>query len=171
VRQPIFPSTVMMKRVFFEQMGGWCESLGRNPAEDVEFHLRCVDQDRIGVVTAPVVGVRKHASNFSGDSLRTRIGDIELLRYVLEHNPSAKKHSRLIEDKIIAASADAAEGAFELGEMQKARELLGAVPHRKRRCKLHIKSLIIHSPSGLARLLWGITSGRHKRRRAVANPR
>jgi glycosyltransferase involved in cell wall biosynthesis len=169
VRQPIFPSTVMMKRVFFERMGGWCEPLGRNPAEDVEFHLRCVDQDRIGVVTAPVVGIRKHGSNFSGNTLRTRIGDVELLYYLLEYNPSAKEHSSEIQDKIIAASADAAECAFELGQIHKAHELLAVVPHKNRTFKLHIKSLIIHSPGPLARLLWGITSGGHKRRRAVGN--
>jgi glycosyltransferase involved in cell wall biosynthesis len=158
MRQPIYPSTVMMKRTFFDKIGGWRESLGRNPAEDVEFHLRCVNREGIGVVASPVVGIRKHDSNFSGQTLRTTIGDMEMLRFVLDHNPAAVKYSSVIGEKIIASSSDAADGAFAIGDMQMVRELLKAVPYNRRTWKLHIKSLIAHCPSGMAQFLMRMTA-------------
>jgi len=153
VRQPIFPSTVMMKRAFFETVGGWQEPLGRNPAEDVEFHLRCVDQARIGVVRTAVVGIRKHDCNFSRDSLRSRIGDVEMLRFVRIHNPAATKYASIIKERIIAASSYAAEGAFAIGDVETMKKLLKEVPLHKRTWKLQVKSLVAHCPSGVSKFL------------------
>jgi len=160
IRQPVFPSTVMMKRAFFEKVGGWQESLGRNPAEDVEFHLRCVDQTRIGVVSRAVVGIRKHDRNFSGDSLRTRIGDIEMLNFVRSHNPAASKYSSVIEERIIAASGSAAEEAFAIGDIQTMKRLLKGVPFHKRTWKLHVKSLAAYCPESVTQFLLGKSSSR-----------
>jgi glycosyltransferase involved in cell wall biosynthesis len=158
IRQPIYPSTVMMKRSFFDKVGGWRESLGRNPAEDVEFHLRCVNQARIGVVAAPVVGIRKHDGNFSGQTLRTTIGDMEMLRFVLDHNPAAINYSSVIAQKIIAANSDAADSAFAIGQMQMVRNFLKEVPYHKRTWKLHVKSLMAHCPTGMVQFLMRMTA-------------
>jgi glycosyltransferase involved in cell wall biosynthesis len=153
LRQPIFPSTVMMKRSFFESVGGWQEMLGRNPAEDVEFHLRCVSQKHIGVVSVPLVGIRKHTSNFSGNSLRSASGTIEMLRFVLKNNPTAKDCARVIEEQIIIRSAHAAETAFAVGDLERMRKLLDAVPPSQRSWRLHLKNLIAHCPNTMGQFL------------------
>ena len=81
--QPIFPSTMIMSRGFAERVGPWVDALGRTLSEDLEFILRCVDLPPIGVLSAPLVGIRKHAGGFSSQPLRTLKGEIEILHYVL----------------------------------------------------------------------------------------
>jgi hypothetical protein len=151
--QPIFPSTLMMKRSFFEAAGGWREPLGRTPSVDMEFHLRCVSHPPVAVVATPVVGIRKHAGNFSGDVFRTLVGEIEILKYVLAHNPAASEHVDAIQEQIILRSGDAAEAAFAAGQLEKARQLLQGVPHNRRSWRQKVKGLIAASPKSVGQWL------------------
>lgn len=148
--QPIFPSTVMMSRSFFERVGRCNEPLGLTPSMDFEFALRCVTHPNIGVVSAPLVGIRKHASNFSGNILRTTMGEVEILRYVLRNHPAAKDYADAINEQIVLRSASAAEAAFAAGDMQRTRELLRAVPWRSRSLRQHLKAVIATAPRTLA---------------------
>jgi glycosyltransferase involved in cell wall biosynthesis len=150
--QPIFPSTIAMTRSFFEKAGRWKESLGRTLSEDLEFTLRCVERPPIGVVSTPVVGIRKHVSNFSKDALRETLGEIEILRDVLAGNPAAKQYEHALREQIIVRCGRAAEGAFAIGDLDVVREMLKSVPLDRRSWKLHLKSAIAHSPKPLARL-------------------
>jgi GT2 family glycosyltransferase len=150
--QPIFPSTVMMKRTFFETAGGWREELGRNPAEDVEFTLRCIGLGPVGVVATPLAGVRKHTSNFSGSALRNSLGHIEVLRFVLKNNPAARPYTSLIEQQILMRTEGAVEITFAEGDFVRTRELLESVPYNSRSWKLHLKAMISHSPKILGHL-------------------
>jgi len=153
LNQPIFPSTLMMTRTFFENVGRWNEALGRIPSVDLEFHLRCVDYPNTGVVAAPVVGIRKHASNFSGNPLKLAIGEVAILRYVLANNPSAQKYADTIQDQISRRAATSVACAFEAGELELARKLMSAVPHSYRSWKLQAKNLILHSPDRIGQIL------------------
>jgi hypothetical protein len=106
----------------------------------------------LGVVSEPTVGIRKHASNFSGDVLITLMGEVEILRYVLEHHPAARQHQVLIEEEIVARSAQAAELAFLRGDLELVHKLSGSVPRHYRSGKLQLKSAIAGLPKPLARL-------------------
>ena len=152
-RQPIFPSSVMLKRIFLEKIGGWNEQLGRTRGEDWEFTLRCVGSP-IGVVFVPVVGIRKHDSNFSGDQLGTLLGEIAVLEYVLDHNSVlAAEYSRLIREQISIRTANGAEAAFALGDFKQMQALLESVPFRSLRWKLQLKALIAYMPENFGRVL------------------
>jgi glycosyltransferase involved in cell wall biosynthesis len=144
--QPVFPSTIIMKRTFFDLIGGWKDALGRTLGEDLEFTLRCVDRPAIAVVAEPVVGIRKHAANFSRDNVRSILGEIEILRYVLENHPAAQDHRDTILEQILVRNVSAAEGAFAVGELGKVRELLKAVAFHRRSWKLHLKSMVAQCP-------------------------
>lgn len=152
VHQPVFVSTLLMTRDFFEAVGKWEESIGRVLSEDLEFHLRCVSRPPIGVLCAPLVGIRKHPDSVSARPFETTLGEIQILRYVLEHHPAAKEHKRAICEQIILRSAIAAEGAFAAGLLDKARELLAAVPRDRRSGRLRVKAAIARLPRPLARL-------------------
>jgi len=153
LHQPIFPSTVLIKKTLFEAVGRWNESLGRTRSVDLEFHLRCVARPPVGVVAAPVVGIRKHEGNFSSDAYRTTLGEIEILRYVLENHAAARQHQKALRRTIEDRSAGAAGVAFAAGDFRKTRELLAAVPLHRRSWKLHLKALISHAPEEAAILL------------------
>lgn len=151
--QPIFPSTLMMKRSFFDRIGQWRESLGRIPSVDLEFHFRCVSQPLIGVVSTPVVGIRKHASNFSGNPLRTTIGEVEILRYILSNVPAAREYEGRIREEIVVRSARTAEDAFAIGDLELVRQLLESVPYDQRSWKLRVKSHILQLPEPVGQFL------------------
>jgi len=151
VHQPIFPSTLLMRRSFFERVGRWNEPLGRTPSVDLEFHLRCVADGRVGVVSAPVAGIRKHGGNFSGNPLRTTVGEVAILRYVLEHHRAAQGYAAAIGEQIKARCAMAAEGAFAAGNFALVRELLAGVPPKQRSRQLRMKSRIARLPAPLGR--------------------
>jgi glycosyl transferase family 2 len=153
LNQPIFPSTIMMKRSFFENVGRWDEPLGRTPSVDLEFHLRCVGRPNIGVVAAPMVGIRKHASNFSGNPLKLALGEVAVLRYVLANNPQARQYVRTIEDQISLRSGWAAGLAFAAGDLELSRKLMGHVLRKHRSWKIKVKNMILRCPNWIGRNL------------------
>jgi len=142
--QPIFPSTLMMKQSFFSASGGWNEALGRTPSVDLEYHLRCASSCHIGVVDKPLVGIRKHISNFSGDPLKTAVGEIAILKFVLANNIDAAKYHDEILEQIVVRSERAAHHAFARQDHSLAYRLLENVPSPRRSFKLRVKTLLAH---------------------------
>ena len=110
----------MMRRDFFEAVGRWNEPLGRTRSVDLEFHLRCVVRPPIGVVAAPVVGIRKHSGNFSADAYVNALGEIAILQYVRQHHAAAGRHELAIRQSLARRSAAAAAGAFAAGDFANA---------------------------------------------------
>lgn len=148
--QPVFPSTLLLSRNFVRQIGHWCEELGRVPSEDFEFVLRCAAHSNIGVSAAPLVGIRKHASNFSGDLVSTEVGEVRILDFVLEHHPMAKEYAAAIRDQIELRSAAVAHAAFSCGRFDVTRRMLQRVPLSRRGWKLQTKAFIAALPAPLA---------------------
>lgn len=148
--QPIFPSTIILSQDFFRRVGPWVEALGRTLSEDLEFILRCVNLPPIGVVSAPLVGIRKHSGGFSSQPLRTLQGEITILHYVLEHHPEAREHEETIRNSIVERSAAGADMAFLTGDLDRFGEFLKGVPSGRRSRALRIKSLVARLPSPFA---------------------
>jgi len=146
---PIFPSTVILSQHFFHRVGRWVEALGRTLAEDLEFTLRCVTQPPIGVVSAPLVGIRKHPGGFSADHLRTIKGEIEILRYVVQQ-PYARLHQAAVLDGIAKLNIAGADVCFHSGDLAGVREFLNAVPREHRSWSLRAKSLVAGLPARVA---------------------
>jgi hypothetical protein len=158
VHQPIFPSTVMMTRTFFEAVGRCNESLGHVRSMDMEFAFRCARQAPIGVVADPVVGIRKHASNFSGDILRTTLGEVEILEFIRDHFPGPW-HDTVCR-QITARTIGAAERAFTEGDFDLTRTLLRHIRHKDRGLRLEVKSVLANVPPRIRNFLLGRILGR-----------
>jgi glycosyltransferase involved in cell wall biosynthesis len=156
--QPIFPSTVLMKKDFFEQLGGFDESLGRNPSEDLEFTLRCVERPPIGVVSEPVVGIRKHQTNFSGDLYATALGRIEIYEYALHRHSVSGPTKTLLLNQIAINQVDAAYNAFKSRDFAACEKLLSGVPTRYLTPKMKIKMAISRCPTSVAKLFHAVFS-------------
>ena len=110
--QPIFPSTIVMTKAFFEGVGRFDESFGRTGSEDLEFILRCAGQAPLGIVDEPLVGIRRHEGNFSGDQLRTLLGEIEILRHAKTAHTAACCLGDQIEDEVARRTREALALAF-----------------------------------------------------------
>lgn len=154
--QPVFPSTLLMKRSFFESAGRWNEALGRNPSEDIEFLFRCIVRPPIGVVTEPVVGIRKHDGNWTLNSYLALSGYVEVLHYIQAHHDAAVLHAAPLRKRIRDASEGAAAGAFASGDFERAKQFLASVPLFERSWKQHLRALLARTPP-LGRLLLSLS--------------
>ena len=161
--QPIWPSTVVVRSDFFRAVGGFREEFGKNPSEDFEFTLRCLLQEPVGIVREPVVSVRRHAGNYSGDTDRNTRGQIEILQYALEHHPISDALKAQVVDQIELRRVEASYGAFFRGDFELVRSLLSPVPSRHLDRKSALKLWIARLPKALAQPLWRLLVKREGR--------
>lgn len=159
--QPMFPSTLLMTRSFFDRIGGYKGELGRVLSEDWEFMLRCVQQAPIGALPDPVVGIRKHASNASGSSYRTTRGEIQILRYALAHHDLSQRSRDLIAEEIVLRTIEAGVEAFTESNFKDCVELLTTVPREQLPLKEKVKLLISSCPVPVAKSLRKMVSSVH----------
>ena len=151
--QPIFPSTVVISRSLLDQIGGFRDELGRTPSEDLEFTLRCVRHPPIGVLTQPLVGIRKHAGNHSFDIPRQLAGEIAILRLALNQHALPDTTRTLIEQSIVHRSLLGANAAFSHRRFDLAQQFLADVPRHQLPKRLRLKQAIAHLPNPLANRL------------------
>jgi glycosyltransferase involved in cell wall biosynthesis len=157
--QPIFPSTVLISRGFIDRLGGWNTSF-KSKCVDFEFHLRCVAEPPAGAIHRPLVGIRKHTGNISGNLVNTLLGEIEVLRFALQHHQSAIRYRDTILQSIARRQTDAVNAAFLLGNYQLVRDLYREMVPGARSSKLRTKYVIACMPEQLrhpvARVLTGL---------------
>jgi glycosyltransferase involved in cell wall biosynthesis len=151
--QPIFPSTVVMKKELYESLGGANEAFGKNPAEDRNLTLRCVHMPPLGVVTDPVVGIRKHATNYSGNLLRNALGEIDILNHALKTHPIGETEKAAITERLEVIRKDASYDAFATSDFARCKELLSAVPANHLDFQMRLKLLISSLPQPFAKTL------------------
>ncbi len=164
--QPIFPSTVMTSKRFFESLGGMRPELGINPSEDLDFTLRCVQHSPIGAITEPLVGIQRHESNYSGDNYLNTCGQIDILNLALRTHELSEHSRELIAEQIIVRSIEAGEGAFARAEFKRCTELMSQVPRAQLSSKARLKLLIAAFPEPIAKTLHGLLLGRNAKRSA-----
>lgn len=152
-RQPIWPSTILIARQFFDQIGGFRPELGRNVSEDLEFTLRCLRHPPTGVLLQPLVGVRKHPGNTSGDLTLATLHQVEILRYVLAHHPIPPETRTLIEQSIADRSLIGSHSAFAERRFDLHHQLLNNVPRQQRPLRSHLKQAISSLPRPVANRL------------------
>lgn len=149
--QPIFPSTVLLSRAYFDRVGGFDDALGRTLSEDLEFTLRCLEHAPVGVVMRPLVTIRKHVSNFSRDPRRALLGEAKVLRIALERHATAAAFREEIEAEIARRSVVAADFAYADGDLTETRRILESVPRPRLRWKSRLKLAATRLPPVLGR--------------------
>lgn len=151
--QPIWPSTILITKRLFQKLDGFNEAFGRNPSEDLEFTLRCLQQGPVGIITEPVVGVRKHSTNFSRSNYRNTLGQIEILLYALEHHDISESIRAAVLNQVALRRVDASYSAFELKQFDVCRDLLSKVPRSYITHKVRAKQIISSLPSAISNRL------------------
>jgi glycosyltransferase involved in cell wall biosynthesis len=149
--QPIWPSSLLMSRRFFDAVGGWKEELGRIPSVDLEFHLRCVRNAPIGILHEPLLSVRKHGGNFSGDTFKTTAGEIRILEYVAQNHGVDEKIGAIIQHQIYLRKADLCYGTFRAGSFDEYLRLSAELPPNYLDSKARLKQMICRLPRPLTK--------------------
>lgn len=148
--QPIFPSTLLMSRRFFETVGGFDERFTGITTEDFEFTLRCNEHAPAVACLRASVGIRKHGQNVSGDPLPDHLGQIQILEHALEAHERGALHRDLILEKIREHRQHAFDYSFERGDFRLTLELgreLERLPLGGRRW-LKLRSAELPAPLG-----------------------
>jgi len=132
--QPFFPSALVAVRQALIDAGGWDEGVGRTVGDDFATALRLAELHPFGVVHAPLVGIRKHAGNFSADVRRMNLGDADILEYVLATRGSLAKHRTAIQESAGRRRRDALDSAFADGDFAAVRAIYARLPGGVGRC-------------------------------------
>ncbi len=155
--QPFFPSCMMADRKRFLAAGGWDERVGRIVGCDFATALRLADAPPIGVLWRPLVGIRKHARNFSGDNLRMALGDAQVLQTLLDHDDALARFGPEIRQSIQTRLLAAFEIAYARGDLDLVRELRGKIDESALGRTHGLKYAIARLPRPLRSPLWRAT--------------
>ena len=149
--QPFFPSAMVVNRAAFLNTGGWDEAVSRVVGTDFATTLR-VAEHPIGVVHTPLVGIRRHSGNFSGDVQAINLGDARILEHVLATRPALAPHRAAVLASIADRRAAAADTAFDRRDFASVRQIQKLLPPSHRPLRRQMKRYISHLPAPIARL-------------------
>lgn len=147
--QPFFPSCMMVSRLAFLEMGGWDEGVSRLVGCDFATALRVAEAPPLGIVRCPLVAIRKHASNISGDTEAMNLGDARVLEYVLRTRPELAPLSEAIRRSMALRRGAALDSAFSRRDFVAVRDIYGLLPADLRRAKQRAKRAIAALPPPL----------------------
>ena len=151
--QPLFPSCMVADREFLLSVGGWDEGVGRTLGSDFATALLLAEHPPLGIVRRPLVGIRKHAGNFSRDVQAMNLGDAHVLESVLARRPSLAPLAPLIRASIRRRRLEAFDTAFSRRDFSAVRQIaekLGTLSGKTR-----IKRMI----AGLPEPVRGVMAG------------
>jgi glycosyltransferase involved in cell wall biosynthesis len=123
--QPLFPSCMVAGRKFLLSVGGWDEGVGRTLGSDFATALLMAEHPPLGIVRRPLVGIRKHAGNFSRDVQAMNLGDAHVLESLLARRPSLAPLAPAIRASIRRRRLEAFDTAFARGDFEGVRQIAG----------------------------------------------
>jgi glycosyltransferase involved in cell wall biosynthesis len=147
---PIFPSAMMFTKALFDAVGGFDPSLRAFLNEDGIFTTKCLFHAQAGAIPEPLVTIRKHEKNLSGNQLMLTVDEVNSLILFRDTVPEARPYRDILEAEIWRRSIGAAQGAFACQEHALMRTMLKNVPFRKRPPKVHFKHLVGLFPDAVA---------------------
>lgn len=141
--QPCFPSALVVDLEHMRDIGGWDESVGRTVGTDFATMLRLAEHAPLGVVQAPLVGIRKHVGNYSADVQSMNLGDALILEHVLSHRPTLQPFASMIKASVAARRGDAFDTAFARSDFASVRAIgrLLSAPGAARQIKMAVATL------------------------------
>lgn len=152
--QPFFPTGMIVDRRAFLDMGGWDEGVSRIVGSDFATALRVAERPPVGIINHPLVGIRKHASNISGNTETMNLGNARVLEYVLQTRPELRRIAPEILASIATRRRDALGSAFARGDMRNVQQIYALLPPAMRRPMTRLKAGVAALPAPLsARML------------------
>lgn len=159
--QPFFPSAMVVDRARFLEAGGWDEAVRRILSGDFATALRMAEQP-LGIVQAPLVGIRKHAGNISAEVFATTLGQVRILEHALSTRSALTPHWSAVLASIAERRAGAADAAFDRRDFALVRSIQGMLPPSHRPLRRRLKGWISHLPDPIARPVAEIASRMHR---------
>lgn len=149
---PMFPSAMVISKQLATMVGGFNSNMAAR-AEDGEFTLRCLYQAKTAALPEPLVYIRKHAANISGDLVLSLLDEVTALRHIRDNHPEAVPYHAIIDDEIAIRIEMAFNGAFAAGDHALTARLFEKLAPERRSMKARVKNAVAHMPDFLGRPL------------------
>jgi glycosyltransferase involved in cell wall biosynthesis len=145
---PIFPSAMVVSRTRIASVGGFNSHIPLR-VEDGEYTLRCLYRLKVAAIREPLVYIRKHASNMSGNLVLRLVDEVTALHHIKEHHSEALPYRHIIDDEIEIRTTMALNAAFSSKDHATAAALYRRLPPARRSMKLRVKAAVSGMPSFL----------------------
>ncbi len=155
--QPFFPSCMTVNREAFLGIGGWDETVGRIIGCDFATALRAAEYP-LGVLLPPLVGIRRHGGNISGDVMAMELGDAKVLEHVLKTRPNVGCYWSEIMASIADRRAAAADTAFDRRDFAAVLKIQETLPPSHQIFRRKVKKWISVTPHFIARYIANLIS-------------
>lgn len=149
VFHPIFPSAMVVSKTLAQSVGGFNGNMPAS-AEDGEFTLRCLYGAKIAALEEPLVLIRKHAGNASGELVSRLISETSVLRYIRDNHTEAAPYHATIEKQIQIRTAMAFHAAFAAKDHTAVQKLFADLDPKDRSAKALAKFLVARTPKPIA---------------------
>lgn len=170
---PVWPSATLIRKDFFDKIGGFDQQFSRFATEDFEFTLRCNEYAPAVIVKEPLVGIRKHQGNYSAGKVRQQLSDAAILEYARDNHRSGRLFKTEIDRSVIERRLGALGDAFAYGDLQTVRAIAELLPPDAMDARARLKIAMARSrvvPGALVRTLFGPREGRPRAGRYTAHP-
>jgi hypothetical protein len=162
--QPLFVSCLLARTDWLRGIGGWDASVGRRLSGDFATALRLAQHAPLGFLMTPLVGIRKHAANISGNDVATALGEAEVLAHVLATRREVAPLAGRIAASIRRRREAALAGAFVARDFAAVTRIAALLEPGPRRLSGRAKQLVAALPpaprAALVRLLLAIGTAR-----------
>lgn len=159
--QPFFPTGSVIKKDFYQAIGGYDPRFNGVGSEDLEFLLRAIASGSLGYMTSPLAFIRKHAGNDSRDTLRALRGEAEILEHALASHHGADRYR----DAILASMDKRRRAAFDIayarGDFSVAKDTVSGFISAPTDSNFRIKNAISNFPPLVRDVAWRLTQAVH----------
>ena len=121
--QPAGASTPILKRDFFNRVGGY-DPKAKDSAEDTCFHFRCLSVVPFGVVPEVLMHYRQHPQSLSANRLKQMCKTVAVWKYIAGNYPQAQPYRAELLKGLGVIRKDIAETKRNM-RRQKLKRLLG----------------------------------------------
>ena len=151
--QPFFPAALVADRAFLLAAGGWDEGVSGLIGRDFATALRIAEHAPLGILWEPLVGIRKHGSNDSGDVLAMNLGDADVLDHVIRTRPPYAAHAVAFRSSAAARRRAALDTAFARGRFDDVRRIAALLPADGLSALVRVKHAVAGLPEPARALL------------------
>lgn len=155
--QPFFPTGSVIRKDFYQSIGGYDPRFNGVGSEDFEFLLRAIASGKLGYLTRPLAAIRKHEGNDSRDTLRSLRGEVEILEHALVSHRGTERYR----DAILASVDERRRAAFDIayarGEFSVAKDTASHLAGGPKNLNFRIKNAISNFPPIMRNIAWRLT--------------
>jgi glycosyltransferase involved in cell wall biosynthesis len=159
--QPFFPTGSVIRKSFYQAIGGYDPRFRGVGGEDFEFLLRAIAYGKLGYLTNPLASIRKHEGNDSRDNLRALTGEAQILEHALAHHPGTERYRDAILASVDKRRRDAFDIAYARGDFSTARDTASHFNSAPTDPNFRIKNAISHFPPMMRNVAWRLSQAVH----------